>query len=80
MTGVDYTPLTLGGIFSPVIDDSQQFSFMLELINDSVVENTEILFLHLSSSDPAVNVDSEADQIDLTISDNDGNVYSDCIP
>lgn len=71
-TGVDYIPLLLDGTFSPVIDASQQSSFSLELINDSVLEDTERLFLRLSSSDPAVNVDSEADQINLTIRDNDG--------
>lgn len=78
LTGIDYTSLTLGGTFSPAIGDSQQFSFILELIDDSVVENTEILFISLSSNDPAVIVISEADQIDLTISDDDGNNYSDC--
>lgn len=73
MSGVDYIPLSQSGIFSPGNMNSQQFSVTVDIIDDSVVENTEILFFSLSSSDPAVIVDSEADQIDLTIPDNDGN-------
>lgn len=62
----------MDGIFFPADTTSQQFTLMLDLMNDSVVENTEHLFLSLSSSDPAVLVNSQMDQINLTIIDNDG--------
>lgn len=74
LLGADYVPLSVTGTFSPANMNFQQFSLIVDIIDDSVVENTEILFLSLSSSDPAVIVDSEADQIDLTIPDNDGKV------
>ncbi len=70
---VDYFPLRFNGTFSPNSSNSQPSFFQLDFIDDSVVEATERLFLRLSSSDSSVLVDSDADQINITIMDNDGN-------
>ena len=70
--GVDYVPLSIRGIFSPVDADIQRLSFSVDIIDDMLVERTENLFFSLSSDDLAVIVNDDADQVDLAIPDNDG--------
>ena len=71
---MDYIPLSISGVFSPVDADIQQLSFSVDIIDDMLVERTENLFFSLSSDDLAVTVNDDADQVDLAIPDNDGTV------
>ena len=73
-SGVDYIPLSISGVFSPVDADIQQLSFSVDIIDDMLVESTENLFFSLSSDDLAVIVNGNADQVDMAILDNDGTV------
>lgn len=75
MLGADYTPLDLVGTFSPSIQDTP-LCFELEIIDNDVVEASEVVFIALSSDDSAVLVSSEAQQLNITIQDNDGKITS----
>ena len=69
--GTDFTPLDLIGTFSP---DTQDMPLCFELLitDDNIVEASEVVFISLSSNDSAVLVSSEAQQLNITIQDNDG--------
>lgn len=73
---MDYIPLRISGTFPSEDADTQQLSFIVDVIDDMTVESTENLFFSLSSNDLAGFVNDDADQVDLEIIDNDGTVIN----
>lgn len=67
---MDFTPLNFPGTF--VFDGTTQQTLlvMVDIIDDVVVEETELLLLRLSSADPAVVLGNT--QLTLEITDDDG--------
>ena len=69
-SGSDYVPFDLSGEFIPANQD-QTLCFDLTVVEDRVVEESEVLFISLSSQDSAVRIPEDASLVNITIIDND---------
>lgn len=58
-------------MFTPESQD-QLFCTLLLISDDNIVEDSEVVFISLSSNDTAVLVSSETQLLNITIEDNDG--------
>ena len=69
-TGSDHEVVVLREAFSPNNQD-ETMCFDLMVTSDSIVEESEVFFISLSSEDPAVRIPEEANLLKITILDND---------
>ena len=65
--------MDLTGVFTPDIQDIP-FCNVLLITDDNIVEAYEVVFISLSSKDSAVVLSGEAQQLNITIQDNDGKI------
>ncbi len=69
LIGHDYVPLNLTEEFLP--DNQDEMCFNLTVVEDVIVEENELFFVSLSSQDSAVRIPGDANQLNITLVDND---------
>ena len=67
---IDFTPISPGTQL--VFSSAETLCVNISIENDAVLEENEVFFLELSTSDPQVNLSSPSASV--TILDNDGNL------
>lgn len=66
----DYLPFVRSEEFSNT-NQEQIMCFSLTIVDDTTIETTEVLFLQLRSDDPSISIPNNADQLNVTIFDDD---------
>ena len=70
LTGGDYEEVVLNEAFAPDNQD-EMMCFDVMVTGDSIVEESEVFFVSLSSEDSAIRIPEEASVLSITIVDND---------
>ena len=74
-SGDDFSPLTTLREVSTA-EQFEQICFNLSTLEDSIIEETEVVFISISSNDSAVNVSPVEPFISVSVLDNDSKSHS----